>query len=147
LAIFNQQKMNQPISANQQIIPTVVVSRPGIMRQSLQTSLAVHPGIVVVAVCGDGLTSLSQLAQKQPRLLIIDSNLLDEEVEALIGTVKIRWPAIHCLVLLQSRHRERATLAAGADAVIQRDKWGHHSSAMLLQFTQKPTDFDPKSTA
>lgn len=112
------------------------------MRQSLQVSLAAHPGIVVTAVCGDGLTALNQITQERPRLLIIDSNLLDEEIEVLIGTVKARWPAIRCLALLQMSQREAKLLAAGADAAIHRDSWVQHFPILLLPLMQNPEDSD-----
>jgi len=125
--------MNQPSSINQPTVFTILVSRPGVMRQSLHTSLAMYAWITVVAACGDGLTALSQVAHHQPRLVIIDSNLLDEEVKALLTAIKAENPATRCLVLLQSDLREAPTLAAGADAVIQRDRWVQHASALLTQ--------------
>lgn len=127
--------MNQP-PINQQAVSAILVSRPGIMRQSLQTSLAMYTWITVVAACGDGLTALSQVVHHQPRLVIIDSNLLDEEVKALLMAIKAENPATRCLVLLQSDLREAPTLAAGADAVIARDHWVQHSHAVLSHLTQ-----------
>lgn len=103
------------------------------MRQSLQTSLAMYAWITVVAACGDGLTALSQVAHHQPRLVIIDSNLLDEEVKALLAAVKAVQPTTRCLVLLQSTHREQAILAAGADAVILREGWVQLAPTLLAQ--------------
>ena len=128
--------MNQPSSKNQQAVSAILVSRPGIMRHSLQTSLAMYTWITVVAACGDGLTALSQVIHLRPSLVIIDSNLLDEEVKALLAAVKAVQPTIRCLVLLQSSQREGATLAAGADAVILRDCWLQHSQAVLSQLAQ-----------
>lgn len=125
--------MNQPSSKNQQAVSTILVSRPGIMRQSLQTSLAMYAWIEVVAACGDGLTALSQVAHHQPRLVIIDSNLLDEEVKALLAAVKAVQPTTRCLVLAQSTHREQAILAAGADAVIPRERWVQLAPTLLAQ--------------
>lgn len=121
---------------NQQAVSTILVSRPGIMRQSLQTSLATYAWITVISACGDGLTALSQVVQHRPHLVIIDSNLLDEEVKALLTAIKAENPATRCLVLLQSDLREAPTLAAGADAVIQRDGWLQHSQVVLSQLAQ-----------
>ena len=112
------------------------------MRQSLQVSLAAHPDIVVLAVCGDGLTALSQLAQEPPRLLIIDSNLLDDEIEALISTVKTRWPVIFCVAVVQMSQREEPLMAVGADATIHRDSWLQHFPILLLRLMQNAEDSD-----
>ena len=70
-------------------MPTVLVSRPGIMQQSLRSSLAACRGIVVIGSFGDGLTASSQVAKLRRGLLVIDVNLLDEEVEASIAVVKV----------------------------------------------------------
>lgn len=42
---------------------TALVSRPGIMQQSLRTSLAACPGIEIVATWGDGLTALNHVTE------------------------------------------------------------------------------------
>jgi DNA-binding NarL/FixJ family response regulator len=106
---------------NNQLVPVALVSRPGIMQQSLRSSLASCQGIAVVASCGNGLTALHQVTKLRPALLVIDSNLLDEEVEALIAAVKVEQPTIGCLVVVRSSHQERQMLALGADAVVLRD--------------------------
>ncbi len=102
-------------------VPTIVVSRPGIMQQSLRASLAACPSIAVVASFGDGLTTLNQLARLHPGLLVIDSNLLEEEVDALIAAVRVRQPDIRCLVLVQTNVRHDQLMANGADTVILRN--------------------------
>ena len=111
-----------------QTIPTVVVSRPGIMQQSLRSSLTACHGVAVIASFGDGLTALSQVAKLRPGLLVIDSNLLDEEVEALIAAVKAEQPAVRCVVFVRSSQHRARMLASGADAVALR-----HGSPQQLQ--------------
>ena len=51
------------------------------MRQSLSVALMMCAWISVVTVAGDGLNALNQVMHHQPQLLIIDSNLLDEELK------------------------------------------------------------------
>jgi DNA-binding NarL/FixJ family response regulator len=104
-----------------QPIPIALVSRPGIMQQSLRSALAACQGIAVVASSGDGLNALRQVAKLGPGLLVIDSNLLDEEVEALIAAVKAEQPNIGCLVIVRSSQQQARMLASGADAVVMRD--------------------------
>ena len=95
-----------------------MVSRPGIMQQSLRASLTACPGVGVVASCGDGLTALNTVAAHSPALLVIDCNLLDEEVEALLTAVKLRYATTRCVVLTRSSQRDAWARASGADAVI-----------------------------
>lgn len=121
---------------NNPLVPVAVVSRPGIMQQSLRASLAGCPGIAVVASFGDGLTALNRLAGLQDGILVIDSNLLDEEVDALLGAVKVRQPGIRCLVLAQSMLRHQQLLVDGADAVILRNGSAQELQAVLSRLVQ-----------
>lgn len=105
-------------------IPIVIVSRPGIMQQSLRAALAAYPGVGVVASCGDGLTALNSVDAHRPVLLVIDCNLLDEEVEALLAAVKLHHTTTQCVVLTRSSQHKSWAQASGADAVIS------HSGSM-----------------
>jgi DNA-binding NarL/FixJ family response regulator len=124
-------KLTETVSDNGQPIPTIVVSRPGVMQQSLRSSLGACGGIAVVASSGDGLTALGQVRQHRPGLLVIDSNLLDDEVGALITAVKSEEPAIRCLALVRSCAQETQMLASGADAVAHRDVSAQQLQAVL----------------
>lgn len=128
--------MTQTRHQMQQKIATIVVSRPGVMQQSLRAILASYPWLSVVASSGDGLSALRQTAQHHPDLLVIDANLLDEEVDALIVAVKADRPGTRCLVFLYSSQREASALAAGADAVLQRNSSAQRLHATLAQLMQ-----------
>ena len=113
--------MTKTTPKTSQPVLTVLVSRPGIMQQSLRSSLAACRGIAIIGSFGDGLTAVSQVTKLQPGLLVVDSNLMDEEVEALIAAVKVEQPAIRCVVFVRSSHHRTRMLASGADAVALRD--------------------------
>ena len=121
-------------------VPTIVVSRPGIMQQSLRASLTACPSIAVVASFGDGLTTLNQLARLHPGLLVIDSNLLEEEVDALLAAVKARQPDIRCLVLVQTNVRHDQLMAKGADVAILRNGSAHDLQDALSRLAQDTID-------
>lgn len=137
--------MIEPSSLPHQNISTIVVSRPGVMQQSLRALLASYPWLLIMTSTGDGLSALNQVAQHQPDLLIVDSNLLDEEIDALIRAVKVRQPALRCLVFLRSSQRATPTLAVGADAVIQRDSPAGEIHATLIRLMQPPSDSETHS--
>ena len=103
------------------VVPTIVVSRPGVMQQALRTSLSACPAIEVLTSAGDGLTALKQIEAHHPRLVVIDANLLPEESEALIAAVKTCEANARCLVFVQSSRDRARMVAAGADAVMLRD--------------------------
>ena len=102
-------------------VATIVVSRPSTVIRAGGVAKAACPSIAVVTSFGDGLTTLNQLARLHPGLLVIDSNLLEEEVDALIAAVRVRQPDIRCLVLVQYNVRHDQLMANGADTVILRN--------------------------
>jgi DNA-binding NarL/FixJ family response regulator len=107
------------------------------MQQSLRTSLAACPWIAVVASLGDGLTALNHVVAHPPALLVIDCNLLDEEVEALLAAIRARQLPTRCLVFVRSEQRKAWALAAGADAVMPHDGAPRELLACLAQFQAK----------
>lgn len=121
-------------------IPTALVSRPGVFRQSLAASLGACPWIEVVAAFGDGLTTLNRLAEFGPEIVVIDSNLLDEEVDALVVAIKAKHPLVRCLVLTSSGSREARVRARGADAVVARDASGQDLREKLLKLARVSID-------
>ena len=110
------------------------------MRQSLRAALAVYPWIALMTSAGDGLTALNYTVQHHPRLLIIDCNLLEEEVEALLAAIKVRAPETRCLVCTRSSQVAERLLIAGADDVILRDSSVQEFELALLRLTQEETD-------
>ncbi|NTU78411.1 MAG: response regulator transcription factor [Chloroflexales bacterium] len=105
------------------------------MQQALRTSLSVCPAITVLASIGDGLTALKQIETLHPGLVVIDANLLPEESEALITTIKTSHAPARCLVFVQSQRHEAMMRAAGADAVILRDSSAGELQAVLARLT------------
>ncbi|GAB4429214.1 MAG: hypothetical protein Kow0031_09690 [Anaerolineae bacterium] len=114
----------------------MLVSRPGVMRQSLRARLTANPGIGVAASAGDSLTALKQVLQHQPGLLVIDSNLLDEEVDGLLAEIRAKAPATRCLVCVNTSRRMAELTAAGVDVVILRHSPGEQWRETLLRLTQ-----------
>jgi len=120
-------QLNPPMSM-------ALVSRPGILQQSLRASLAACPGVEVVGAYGDGLTALNAMAEHAPALLVIDCNLLDEEVEALLAAVKLHYAATHCVVLIRSIQRAAWARTCGADATIPHGASMQELMAVLARF-------------
>jgi DNA-binding NarL/FixJ family response regulator len=112
---------------------TAIVSRPGIMQQSLRASLAACPSIAVVASLGDGLSALNYATAHKPGLLVIDCNLLDDETDALLAGVKVLQLPTRCLVLTRSHQQGAWALAHGADAAHPHDGSFQELQAVLAQ--------------
>jgi DNA-binding NarL/FixJ family response regulator len=110
------------------------------MQQSLRVALTAHPWIRVIASAGDVLTALNLVIEHRPQLLVIDSNLLAEEIDALLAAVKAKAPATRCLICTQSNRQKAQLLALGADAVIVRDSPAQHWHTTLQALAQAGAD-------
>ena len=108
------------------------------MQQSLRAALAAVPSVTVVASLGDGLTALNYVAAHPPALLVIDSNLLDGEVEALLAAIKARQLRTRCLVLTRSNLHGEHVLASGADAVVTHDSTQKELAAAVTKRQTEP---------
>ncbi len=122
-----------PVQDEQPKIPVVVASRPGMMQQSLRAALSAFVGMSVIASAGDGLSALNQVVRLRPALLVIDSNLLKEEVEALLVSVKAACPATYCVVLLNAHQRGDWAKNSGADGVLDRDASNQHMQRVFMR--------------
>ena len=107
--------MNQQLPQTK--IQAVIVSRPGVMQESLRAVLATASQLEIMKSVGDGLSALDVIRERPPHLLVIDSNLLEDEILALLRHVKQKWSAVCCLVLTEHPQQEKWALASGADAV------------------------------
>jgi DNA-binding NarL/FixJ family response regulator len=101
-------------------VATIIVSRPGIIRQALRTMLALLPQIEITAAFDGGLSVLESACQHRPALLVIDLSLPEDEIMALLRQIKQEQPLVHCLVVAETTRQQAAVLAQGADAVILR---------------------------
>ena len=90
--------------------------------------------VVVTGSAGDGLSALSMVREVQPVLLVVDSNLLEDETLSLLKEVKRAWPEVRCLVLVQTPGRKKRVLAAGADVVVSRSDGVGTLNQALRQF-------------
>jgi DNA-binding NarL/FixJ family response regulator len=117
-------------------VPTIIVSRPGIMQQALRTSLSLCPAISVIATVGDALNALNQVALLHPALVVIDANLLPDESEALVSALKAGQTPPRCLAFVQSSSHERNLVRAGADAVLTRDSSAQELHTVLTRLVK-----------
>ena len=105
---------------------TVIVSRPGIMQQSLRASLAACPPIVVVASLGDGLSALNYAAAHKPRPAGHRLQPARRRGGGAAGRRQALQLPTRCLVLTRS-HQQRAWALAAAPT--PRSRTTHHSGS------------------
>ena len=98
----------------------IIVSMPGTMRESLRANLEAMPGMEVVAFAGGCLSAVALVQEKQPDIVVIDSNLSEDEVIAFLKDVKRVYPEIRVVVLTHTTRQQWRILDNGADAVLSR---------------------------
>lgn len=116
-----------------------LVSEPGLIQQATSAMLAFLPDITLVATISGALSATALLAQLQPDLLLVDANLPEEEVEALLRWTTGHHPEISCVVITMTSQQREQALAWGAHAAIQRASMGGQLQATLHQLPLSKT--------
>jgi DNA-binding NarL/FixJ family response regulator len=120
------------LTAEKEKTTTLLVSVPGNMQDGLQAMLRSLPHIDVVAVASGGLSAYDLLQDNIVDLMVIDTNLPQEEVLALLHRVKENYPQIRCIVLTLTYKENAVFLASGADVILNRDS-SHLQFASAVQ--------------
>ena len=94
------------------------------------------PGVVVVATASGALSATGLVAQVQPDLLLVDANLPDEEIQALLRWVKEHCPALPCIVMTQTSRQRAQVKAWGAHSAIPRASLIDQLELVLSQSVQ-----------
>lgn len=98
--------------------PTLIVARPGRLRDALSALLTTIPRLEIVGQADDSSSALKMVAEHHPTLVLLDSTLLDDEVKAMVKQIKTRWPQIRCIVLAGNPEQQQIVRSAGADDVL-----------------------------
>ena len=103
-------------------VKSIIVSAPGAMQASLRAVLKGEETVEVIGCVGGGLSASVIIREQQPDVVLIDSNLPEDEMLALVRKIKDETPEIRCVVLTDTRHRERQAQIAGADVVLSQGR-------------------------
>jgi DNA-binding NarL/FixJ family response regulator len=98
----------------------LIAAGVGRLRDSLQNVLLAMPWVTITGQAADDASALRMVVERHPTLVLLDVNLPDGEVPALLEQIKARWPDIRCLVLADNARQRQAADAAGADSVLIR---------------------------
>ena len=97
----------------------LVVSLPGMMQKMLRETFNSRLNVDLVGVASGGLSAVRMIQQKQPHLVVIDSNLPSSEARALIEWMKEECHQVCSLVLEETTQQLNRATAAGADIVMR----------------------------
>lgn len=96
----------------------ILVSLPGMLQRVLEDTLASQSGIEVMGVASGGLSAIEMLRVRQPKVLLVDTNIPLTEAIILIEMVKERYPTVKCVALVEISQDQQLLLNAGADNVL-----------------------------
>lgn len=105
----------------EQDLPTrvLIVSLPGMMQNFLTDTFTSRADVLVVGVASGGLSATNLIQQKQPDLVVIDSNLPALEKNALLEWLKQEQQQTTSLVLVETTQQLNQAASAGADFTLR----------------------------
>jgi DNA-binding NarL/FixJ family response regulator len=99
-------------------VTTLLIARPGALRDSLKALLMALPQIAAVKVADNAASALSMVETYHPALTVLDSNLSGGQGWRLLKQIKRRWPYIQCVVLVDTVQHLRHAEAMGATKAV-----------------------------
>jgi DNA-binding NarL/FixJ family response regulator len=96
----------------------MIVSMPGTWQKLLQNNMESYPFIHVNSIASGSLSALQMIKKRVPDLIVIDSSIPSEDVNALVQNLKEENPDIKLIVLTDTARQRRRILRSGADYAI-----------------------------
>lgn len=96
---------------------TLIVARPGPLREGIEALLASVPAIRVVDGVGRASTALSIAADQPLDLLLLDVGLPGDEASRILASCRRQRPGLRCIALADNLAQEQVAKALGAEAV------------------------------
>lgn len=107
-----------PKEDNVKHTPILIVARPTRVRDGLEVLLRTRSEIEVIDCIDDPSSALRMVIERPPALMILNTNLPNNQVWTVLKQVKAEWPQIRCLVLTDDARQKQTAEVAGADAVL-----------------------------
>jgi DNA-binding NarL/FixJ family response regulator len=101
-----------------QPIVALIAVKPGRMRNSLLALLQTIPSIEQIIQVGDSAVILNLITWSSPALLLLDTDLADNNLANILKQIKTIAPYLHCIVLAHTYQQQELAQTAGADSVL-----------------------------
>ncbi len=96
----------------------LVVARSGRVQDGLYALLEAAPQIEMIGLVHDGAAALKLVVEHKPALVLLDTNLSEDQALAVLRQIKAVRPQTRCIVLADNIQQQQRVKAAGADAVL-----------------------------
>jgi len=110
---------------------TFLVSQPGIVRNATESVLRMFPGLDLIGCAAGSLSATRLLEELEVDLLLIDANVTEDEVLALLRWVKEHRVQIRCVAMTMTTQQQEKALSEGADWAFKRANLSGELDAVL----------------
>lgn len=100
--------------------PSLIVARPGHLRDAWRALLMATPFIGQVYVADDEASALELVKSVEPRLVLLDSDMPEDGPWTLLRHIKEDHPLCKSVVLVCNLQQQSQAEAAGSDVVLMR---------------------------
>ena len=127
-----QESMNATQSATP--LRTIVVSTPGVMRESLWALLESFPQIEIIGSAAGCLTALNLTKTLSPDLIVIDANHAESEVQSLLQSLQSCQSVPYSILFANTSNQKIRMQKTGADTVLLRSGPSKQLTETLKRF-------------
>ena len=106
----------------------LIVAKPSRIRDSLKTLLRAVPHMQIVGQADNSPAAIKMITDYRPTLVLLDSNLPDDEIQTILRRTKTNQPQTRFIVLAKTAQQQWMAEAAGADSVL----FAGHSAAKFF---------------
>ena len=93
----------------------LVITKPGHLRNGLQSLLSTIPQIEIIAESHDPSVLLKMRGEIYPKLLLLDAGILEDMDWSAISNLKAEWSRTTILILTENEKQNQSAKEAGAD--------------------------------
>lgn len=111
--------MRRMIGVLSKRVRVLIVSLPGMMQSVLRDTFSSRADVELVSVASGALSAVSLIRKKKPDLVVIDSNLPDEEKVQLIQWLKEKCQKSRSLILVETTQQSKQAARMGADVILR----------------------------
>ncbi len=102
----------------QKNVSALIVAKPSRIRDGIRALLRSVSYIKVIGQVDDASGAMKMVTDYHPTLVLLGSNLPNDEIQAVLKQTKAQQPQTGCIVLANTAQQQGIAKAAGADSVL-----------------------------
>jgi two-component system response regulator DegU len=96
----------------------LIVTHRESLQNGLQALVMSIPQVDIIDQVDNGAQALQIIQEHRPDLVLLDTNLPNDEEWQMLERIKTLWPEIRCVVLADDVRQQREAVTLGADLVL-----------------------------